>query len=380
MAPGTSAKSNPNALATLRANTIFTNVAIKPDGDVWWEGLTDTPPPSVMSWLRTERLVDSGFDAAHPNSRFTVPAHQCPVMDPAWESREGVPISAILFGGRRSTTVPLVYEAKDWEHGVFIGASMSSETTAAAAGKRGILRSDPFAMRPFCGYNMVGIATQHCKGHNPTPLRSSPFLPLTLASVSLCCVSGRLLCSLAVDEQPHGALQAAARLLRQLASATQHTHAHTAHTTCTSRSLPLSSRGAVCCVCALCAVRFRKNKSGKFLWPGFGDNIRVLDWILRRCEQGERGDEGGDIAVDSQIGWLPRLGSVNVEGLGLASGVMEELNEVDAQEWLGDCKRTREFLSQFGDRLPEEISRQLDELQASFEEGAQQQIKETKVE
>ena len=300
MAPGTSLKSNPNALATLRANTIFTNVAIKPDGDVWWEGLTDTPPPSLISWLRTERLIDSGFDAAHPNSRFTAPASQCPVMDPAWESKEGVPISAIVFGGRRSTTVPLVYEAKDWTHGVFVGASMSSETTAAAAGKRGILRSDPFAMRPFCGYNMA-------------------------------------------DYFAHW--------------------------------LSMASRTDPSKLPRIFHVNwFRKNKNGRFLWPGFGENIRVLDWILRRCEEGA----GGDIAVDSEIGWIPKAGAINVEGLGLAAGVMEELNDVDAQEWLGDCKRTREFLNNFGDRLPPVIGQQLEQLQEQFEQRAQQQMVEFK--
>jgi phosphoenolpyruvate carboxykinase (GTP) len=154
VAPGTSMKSNPNAMLTLKKNVIFTNVAIKPDGDVWWDGMTDEQPKVVQSWLRTERYADSGFDAAHPNSRFTVPAAQCPVIDPQWESKEGVPIEAIIFGGRRSGTVPLVYQSRDWQHGTFVGASMTSETTAAAAGKRGVLRADPMAMRPFLGYNM----------------------------------------------------------------------------------------------------------------------------------------------------------------------------------------------------------------------------------
>jgi phosphoenolpyruvate carboxykinase (GTP) len=154
VAPGTSMKTNPHAMNTLSKNVIFTNVAMKPDGDVWWDGMTDEQPKVVQSWLRTERYADSGYDAAHPNSRFTVPAAQCPVIDPKWEDPQGVPIEAIIFGGRRSNTVPLVYQSRDWEHGTFLGASMTSETTAAAAGKRGVLRPDPFAMRPFVGYNM----------------------------------------------------------------------------------------------------------------------------------------------------------------------------------------------------------------------------------
>ena len=294
VAPGTSMRSNPNAMATLHANTVFTNVAITPQGDVWWEGLTDTPPKMVSSWLRTERMEDSGFDAAHPNSRFTVPASQCPVMDPAWQSPEGVPISAIVFGGRRSTTVPLVYEARDWEHGVFVGASMSSETTAAAAGKRGILRSDPFAMRPFCGYNMADYFGHWLSFRQ----RTSPDLLPRVFHVNW----------------------------------------------------------------------FRKNKTGRFLWPGFGDNIRVIDWILRRCD--EPPAQPSDIAADSAIGMLPREGSVDVSGLGLSNSAWQELMEVDAQEWLGDCKRNREFLTQFGDRLPGTIGKELDALQDRMEEAA----------
>ena len=294
VAPGTSMRSNPNAMLTLRANTIFTNTAITPQGDVWWEGLTEAAPRVVSSWLRTERMDDGGFDAAHPNSRFTAPAAQCPVMDEAWQSPEGVPISAIVFGGRRSTTVPLVYEARDWEHGVFVGASMSSETTAAAAGKRGILRSDPFAMRPFCGYNMADYFAHWLSFRQRT---RAELLPRVF-------------------------------------------HVNW----------------------------FRKNsKSGRFLWPGFGDNIRVVDWILRRCD--EPPGEESDIAEESAVGLLPREGSVDVGGLGLTGGAWRELMEVDAQEWLGDCKRNREFLQQFGERLPTSVAAELDTLQASMEEA-----------
>ena len=361
VAPGTSAKSNPHALATLRSNTIFTNVAIKPDGDVWWEGLTDSPPPTLISWLRTDRFLDSGFDAAHPNSRFTAPAHQCPVMDPAWESKEGVPISAIIFGGRRSTTVPLVYEAKDWQHGVFVGASMSSETTAAAAGKRGILRSDPFAMRPFCGYNMVS---------RPALLvawaGSVRFLPHLIP------LSPVLSSSVQADYFQHW-LSMASRTDPSKLPRVFHVNWSAMHPLPTGAALPCPLLTPVPISHPLC-VRFRKNKSGKFLWPGFGENIRVLDWILRRCEEGG----GGDIAVESEIGLLPKPGALNVEGLGLGAGVMEELSAVDAQEWLGDVKRTREFLSGFGERLPEAIATQLDELQGRFEAGAEQQIREFK--
>jgi len=290
VAPGTSMKSNPNAMLTLKKNVVFTNVAIKPDGDVWWDGMTDEQPKVVQSWLRTERYADSGFDAAHPNSRFTVPAAQCPVIDPNWESREGVPIDAIIFGGRRSTTVPLVYQARDWQHGTFLGASMTSETTAAAAGKRGVLRADPMAMRPFCGYNMGDY-------------------------------------------------------FRHWLSFTERTDAS---------KLPKVFH----------VNWFRKSaKNGKFLWPGFGDNIRVIDWILRRCDAK---DPHAD-AVESPIGYLPAKGAIDLSGLDTTTEQMEELNAIDAQEWLAEAKKTREFFANFGDRLPAEITHQLDALQTKLE-------------
>lgn len=284
VAPGTSMKSNPNALLTLKKNVIFTNVALKPDGDVWWEGLTDSAPPTVNSWLRTERHPDSGYDAAHPNSRFTVPASQCPVIDPQWDSPEGVPISAIIFGGRRSNTVPLVYQSKSWEHGVFVGASMTSETTAAAAGKRGVLRNDPFAMRPFCGYNMGDYF-----GH----------------------------------------------------------------------WLSFSGRTNASKLPKIFHVNwFRKGKSGKFLWPGFGDNIRVIDWILSRCEENPPSN-----ATEEPIGFIPTKEALNTQGLDITGDQMKELMEIDNSEWTAECKKTREFFSNFGDRTPAGITKELDTLE-----------------
>lgn len=211
VAPGTSRQSNPHCMDMLNKDTIFTNVAIKEDGDVWWEGMTESPPERAVSWKRTEWTPSMGVDAAHPNSRFTVAATQCPVLDPDWESPEGVPIDAIIFGGRRSATVPLVYQSRDWSHGTFIGSVMGSETTAAAAGKRGVLRSDPFAMKPFCGYDM-GDYFKHW--------------------------------------------------------------------------LSFPERTAEANLPKIFHVNwFRKSNTGKFMWPGFGDNIRVVKWIFDRCEE-----------------------------------------------------------------------------------------------
>jgi phosphoenolpyruvate carboxykinase (GTP) len=282
VAPGTSMASNPNAMRTLHSNCIFTNVAMTPEGDVWWEGMTEEEPSRLTSWLKTDWHVDHGTTAAHPNSRFAAPASQCPVIDPQWENPEGVPISAIIFGGRRSDTVPLVYEARDWEHGVFVGATMASETTAAAVGKRGVLRNDPMAMRPFCGYNM-GDYFAHW---------------LSFASRT--------------DES----------------------------------KLPKIFH----------VNWFRKDRSGRFLWPGFGDNIRVLEWMLKRCN----GTAG---AEETPIGLVPTKGGIDTTGLAITEEQMRKISTIKPQRWLAENHRSREFLDNFGDRLPSQLVNQLDALE-----------------
>eukprot|EP01006_Ploeotia_vitrea_P048098 TRINITY_DN67197_c3_g11_i2.p1 TRINITY_DN67197_c3_g11~~TRINITY_DN67197_c3_g11_i2.p1 ORF type:complete len:592 (+),score=328.84 TRINITY_DN67197_c3_g11_i2:399-2174(+) len=285
VAPGTSYKSNPNAMNMLKQNVIFTNVAIKPDGDVWWEDMTDEKPEQALSWLRTEWYPDQNTDAAHPNARFTVPASQCGVMDPNWESPEGVPVSAIVFGARRSSTMPLVYQARSWEHGVFMGATMNSETTAAAAGKRGVLRPDPFAMKPFCGYNM-GDYFNHWLSFSERTDESQ--LPKIF-------------------------------------------HVNW----------------------------FRKNSAGKFMWPGFGDNIRVIKWIFQRCDEDS---VESDIATDSPIGFLPTEGSLDLSDLDVPAETMKSLFKVDPVEWKNEIARNQQFFDKFGDRLPARIQAQLDQL------------------
>jgi len=249
----------------------------------------------LTSWLRTERYPDSGFDAAHPNSRFTVPASQCPVIDPKWEAPEGVPLDAIIFGGRRSTTAPLVYQARSWDEGVYIGASMTSETTAAAAGKRGVLRSDPFAMRPFCGYNMADYFAHWLTFKQRTD-------PVKLPKIF---------------------------------------HVNW----------------------------FRKSSAGKFLWPGFGDNIRVLEWILKRSEQEHV--QAGDNARDTMIGYVPTENAINTEGANVTSEQMQHLLSVDAGDWAAEAKRTKEFFHTFGEKMPHELTKRLDTLQQIAEKDAQ---------
>ncbi len=278
VAPGTSSKTNPNALATVQKNTIFTNVVMTPEGTVWWEGLDGEPPKEGIDWKGNPWTPESGVKGAHPNSRFTAPARQCPCISPEWESPQGVPISAIVFGGRRAKTAPLVYEAFNWQHGVFVGATMASETTAAAIGAVGVVRRDPMAMIPFCGYNMADYF-----GHWLEMGKKIPKAPKIF-------------------------------------------HVNW----------------------------FRLDENGKFIWPGFGDNLRVLNWIIDRCE-------GKVEAVETPIGYLPTVDAINTEGLDISEEVMKELLKVDKSVWMEDVKGQKEFFEKFGDRLPQAIK---DELKA----------------
>ncbi len=281
VAPGTGESTNVAAVETLWGNTIFTNVALRPDGDVWWEGLTDTPPSELIDWEGKEWTPASGRPAAHPNSRFTVRAAQCPQIAEDWEAPEGVALDAILFGGRRATNVPLVVEATDWRHGVFLGSNISSERTAAAEGTVGELRRDPFAMLPFCGYNMGDYFAHWLK------------------------VGQRL----RFDRAP--------RIFQ--------------------------------------VNWFRKGADGRFLWPGFGDNARVIEWIVRRLE-------GGVDAVDSPIGRLPVTADLDLEGLDLPEADLAELFAIDRDSWLREVDLTEEFYASFGDRLPAALRSELESL------------------
>jgi phosphoenolpyruvate carboxykinase (GTP) len=273
--PGTSSKTNANALATISRDTIFTNVALRPDGTVWWEGHDDPPPPQAIDWKGRPWSPGSGEPAAHPNSRFTVAAEQCPTISPEWTSPQGVPISAILFGGRRQRLVPLVFEAFDWAHGTFLGATLASETTAAATGTVGVVRRDPMAMLPFCGYNMGDYWQQ--------------WLDV-----------GR-------------ALSRPPRIYR--------------------------------------VNWFRRDEAGRFLWPGFGDNLRVLQWIIERCR-------GGNGSVETAIGHLPAKGALDVEGVDISEAALEELLRVDREGWRATLTGQAEFFQKFGDRLPAGIRQQ----------------------
>ena len=281
VAPGTSMKSNRNAMLTATSNSIFTNCAMTPDGDVWWEGMTEEKPAELIDWLRRPWTPDSSRKAAHPNSRFTTPASQCPVIAPEWEDPKGVPIDAMLFGGRRAGVVPLVTEAFNWQHGTFLGATVSSETTAAAAGKVGQLRRDPMAMLPFCGYNMGDYF-----GHY----------------------------------------------------------------------LNIGQRAGAKLPKIYYVNWFRTGENGKFLWPGYGENSRVLKWIFERCD-------GKVHAVDTPIGRLPEPMDIDTKGLDLSPATVEKLLSVDIDGWLEEVPRIREHFAKFGSHLPEGLSQEVNQLE-----------------
>jgi phosphoenolpyruvate carboxykinase (GTP) len=269
VAPGTSSKTNPNAMATIGSNTLYTNVALQPDRTVWWEGHDDAPQPGMVDWQGRPWNASSGEKAAHPNSRFTAPASQCPSLSPEWQNPRGVPIDAILFGARRRDRVPLVYEANDWQHGTFLGATLSSETTAAATGKVGVLRRDPMAMVPFCGYNMGDYW-----GH-----------------------------WLAMGKR----MKQPPRVYR--------------------------------------VNWFRRDDKGAFLWPGFGENLRVLMWILERCA-------GGGKARPTPLGNVPTPDALDREGLDLSDATLEKLLTIDDHDWSDAVIDQRKYLESLGARVP----------------------------
>ena len=271
VAPGTSSKTNPNIMAAIRRNSIFTNVAVTPHGEPWWEGMDGSVPPQLTDW-RGAPWVPGKEKAAHPNSRFTTPARQCPSISSHWEDPQGVPISAIIFGGRRARVAPLVYQSFNWQHGVFMGASMASETTAAATGAVGVVRHDPMAMLPFCGYNMADYFR-----HWLDVGRSIPHPPQVFQ-----------------------------------------------------------------------VNWFRTDSQGNFLWPGFGQNVRVLKWILDRVR-------GGGKAVETPIGWIPTADGIEREGLDIPTSTLEELLHIDRADWEHEIGSQRQFFEQFGARLPREI-------------------------
>ena len=275
--PGTGPETNPNAMATISHDTIFTNVAVTPDGIPWWEGKDKSPPANLIDWRG--QPWDRTGKAAHPNSRFTASARQCPSMSPRWEDPQGVPLSAIVFGGRRARVAPLVFQSRDWEHGVFVGATMGSETTAAATGQVGVVRRDPMAMLPFCGYNMA-------------------------------------------DYFAHW-LQMGKKVTRPP---------------------------------AIFHVNwFRTGHDGRFLWPGFGENLRVLLWMMDRVN-------GKGRATETPVGMVPTPDALNLDGLPLGKAEVEELLKVDRDEWAAEVPEIRAFFDRFGDRLPQSLNRSLDVL------------------
>ena len=285
VAPGTNDHSNPNALAATKKGTIFTNVAIDPsDNTVWWEGLTKQAPEHLIDWLGNEWTPASGVKAAHPNSRFTAPAVNCPCISPEFNSKTGVPLDAIIFGGRRATTTPLVYQSRDWDHGVFVGSIMSSETTAAATGAVGVLRHDPMAMKPFCGYHMGDYFAHWIEmGKKVTN-------PPKIFNVNW----------------------------------------------------------------------FRQGENGEFLWPGFGDNMRVLDWILKRCDNAIE-------AQETAIGYVPYAKDIDIEGLDYSVETLERILYVDKARWSKEADEIAEFYKQFGNKLPKELSENLATLKKNCE-------------
>jgi len=281
VAPGTGQQTNPNAMATVTSNTIFTNCAKADDGDVWWEGMTESPPAHAIDWRGKEWTPDAETPAAHPNARFTTPAAQDPAIAPEWEDPKGVAVDAMLFGGRRASVVPLVTEARDWEHGVFLGSIMSSETTAAAGGQVGQLRFDPFAMLPFCGYNMA-------------------------------------------DYMRHW--------------------------------IDIGNREGVLLPRIYYVNWFRKGEDGQFLWPGFGENSRVLEWIFRRCDGATEADE-------TPLGLVPKKGDLRTDGLAIEPADLGTVLQLEADELRAQLPQIKDHYATFGNELPPELRTQLDALE-----------------
>ena len=285
VAPNTSAETNPNAMASLQENCIFTNVGLTEDGDVWWEEMTNELPEKLTDWKNNEWTPASETTAAHPNARFTAPASQCPVIAPEWEDPKGVPIDAILVGGRRATNVPLIHEAFNWQHGTFMGSIIASEKTAAADGAVGELRRDPMAMLPFCGYNMGDYFAHWLKVGKTEGAKMPKVFYVNW---------------------------------------------------------------------------FRKNSAGKFTWPGFGENSRVLKWVFERCGAGAEANE-------TAVGYLPTRESIDLNGLDIADADLDELLSIDPEAWLAEVPSMREHLEKFGERMPQELIDELNGIEERLE-------------